>query len=345
MKNKLYLLFTVFILILAGCQNNQTEKVGKESKKEKLDVFTTVYPLEYITKQIGGNSVDVKSIYPPGADEHTYEPTQKDMMKLADSDLFLYIGLGLEGFVEKSESILKNEHVTMVAAGENLPIMDLNEDEHAHTEADHSHEEEAGEHEHVDGSDEEHEHEENENDDHDHHDHGDIDPHVWMDPKLMKELAMNVLGAMTEKMPDQKQTFEKNYQDLVKELDEIDLQISEVAEKAKRKKIIVPHAAYGYWELRYGIEQIAISGISSTSEPTQKKLQSIIDTIKQEEVPYILYEQNIQSKLADVVLEETGVKALHIHNLAVLTEDDLKNQDDYITLMKRNIEVLEKALN
>ena len=57
----------------------------------------------------------MNSIYPAGANEHTFEPTQKDMMALADADLFFYIGLGLEGFVENAKKTLANEHVKMVA--------------------------------------------------------------------------------------------------------------------------------------------------------------------------------------------------------------------------------------
>ena len=94
-------------LLLAGCtsNNNQVQK-----KKGQLTIYTTVFPLQYFTEQIGGKYVNVKTIYPPGADEHTFEPSQKDMMNLADSDLFFYIGLGLEGFVEKAKSTLKNEN-------------------------------------------------------------------------------------------------------------------------------------------------------------------------------------------------------------------------------------------
>ena len=83
-----------------------------------LSVYTTVYPLQYFAERIGGEHVNVKSIYPPGADEHTFDPTQKDMIALADSDLFFYVGLGLEGFVENAEKTLKNEHVKMVATAE-----------------------------------------------------------------------------------------------------------------------------------------------------------------------------------------------------------------------------------
>ncbi|MEK3889674.1 metal ABC transporter solute-binding protein, Zn/Mn family [Bacillus sp. FSL K6-3431] len=349
MGKKIYIIITVFLLMLvAGCQNSQMEKEGEEGQGEKLNVYTTVYPLQFITKQIGGDSVDVKTIYPPGSDEHTYEPSQRDMINLADSDLFLYIGLGLESFVGKAESTLKNEHVTLAPVGEDLLVTEeVAHEDHNHGEEEADSHAEATHEEHNHGEEEADNHAEATHEEHDNqgHDHGDVDPHVWIDPVLMKELASNVLVSMTEKMPEQKQAFEKNYQSLAKELDKLDVQFKEIAENAKRKKIIVPHAAYGYWELRYGIEQIAISGLSSANEPSQKKLQSIIDVIKEEQVPYILFEQNSHSKLADVVRKETKVEALHIHNLAVLTEKDIKNKDDYLTLMERNLKVLEKALN
>ena len=67
--------------------------------------------MQYFAKAIGGNTVHVETIYPPGADEHTFEPTQKDMMMLADADLFFYVGFGLEGFVEKAKKSLANEKV------------------------------------------------------------------------------------------------------------------------------------------------------------------------------------------------------------------------------------------
>jgi len=104
---------------MSACSNGR-EQVQK--KKDQLTIYTTVFPLQYFTSQIGGKYVNVNTIYPPGADEHTFEPSQKDMMNLADSDLFFYIGLGLEGFVEKAKGTLKNEHVTLVPTAEELKL-------------------------------------------------------------------------------------------------------------------------------------------------------------------------------------------------------------------------------
>ena len=91
-----------------------TNQKEKKNSDNQLMVYTTVYPLQYFTEAIGGNAVHVETVYPPGSDEHTFDPSQKDMMKLADSDLFIYVGLGLEGFVEKAKGSLENEKVTLL---------------------------------------------------------------------------------------------------------------------------------------------------------------------------------------------------------------------------------------
>lgn len=313
----LSLFFTISAL-LSGC--GQGETANKEKDENLLQVYTTVYPLQYFSQQIGGEFVDVKTIYPPGADEHTFEPSQKDMMALADADLFFYIGLGLEGFVDKAGKTLKNEDVKMVPVGDSLHIGEEGSGE----------QEDHGEDEHADG---------------DGHAHGDIDPHVWLDPIYANELALTIKDQLVEQMPEQKDAFEKNYSDLAAQLKGLDKEFTEVIGTAKRKEIIVAHAAYSYWEKRYGLEQISISGLSTTNEPTQKELQKLISHARDEKIKYVLNEQNFNSKLAKMVQEEINGKPLSLHNLSVLTDEDIKNKETYFTLMEKNLSTLEKALN
>lgn len=299
-----------FTIALSACSDN---KETAPQKSNQLSVYTTVYPLQYFTERIGGAYVDVETIYPPGADEHTFEPTQKDMIKLADSDLFFYIGLGLEGFVENAKKTLKNEHVTMVATADSL---ELPKDDHAHEE----------------------EHDDQET-------HGDVNPHVWLDPIYSKEMAAVILQQLEEKLPQYKENFKENYQNLAGELDELNQQYDKTISSAKHKNIIVTHAAFGYWEHRYGIEQISISGLSTSNEPTQKGLEKIISLADREGLHYILFEQNVQSKLGKIVQKEIGARALPVHNLAILTEENIKNKETYFTLMEKNLKTLETALN
>ncbi|ULT56041.1 zinc ABC transporter substrate-binding protein [Neobacillus drentensis] len=294
-------------LILSGCTNGTNQS---KEKKDHLTIYTTVFPLQYFSERIGGKYVTAKTIYPPGADEHTYEPSQKDMMNLADSDLFFYIGLGLEGFVEKAKDTLKSENVKLVATAAHLK---LPKDPHS------GKREELGT--------------------------NNVNPHVWLDPVYCKEMAAVIRDQFVSKMPQNKELFNKNYDKLAADLDHLNTQYDQTISNAKHKKIMVTHAAFGYWESRYGLEQISISGLSTTNEPTQKELENIISIAEHEGIHYILFEQNVQSNLGKVVQKEMGAKALHIHNLAVLSKENLKNKETYFTLMDTNLKTLETALN
>ena len=311
---KKIILFPIFILLVSLVMTACSEEKGQTQKeKDQLSIYTTVFPLQYFTERIGGKFVSVKTIYPPGADEHTFEPSQKDMIKLADSDLFFYIGLGLEGFVEKAKGTLKNENVSLISTAESL-ILDPAE-------------------EHGDAEEEED------------HGHGDFNPHVWLDPIYSKEMAAVIRDSLIEKMPQNKEVFDQNYQQLANELDELNSEFESTIQNAKHKNIIVTHAAFSYWEQRYGIEEISISGLSTTNEPTQRELEKIISLADKQGFRYILFEQNVQSKLAEIVQKEIGARALPVHNLGILTKENIKDNETYFSLMKQNLESLKTALN
>lgn len=338
---KSFLLFTLAILALftAACGEKSSTSQQSSDTKDTLSVYTTVYPLSYFTERIGGDFVEVSSIYPPGANEHTFEPTQKDMMKLADANLFFYIGLGLEGFVENAKKTLANEDVTMIATANQVSDAQLA------ISTGHTHDETAAEdhdHDHA-ATEETHDHEE-EGHNHDDHDHGDIDPHVWLSPVISQNLALSIKNALVEKMPEQEATFTANYETLVKELQNLDEQFKTMAEEASEKTFFVSHAAFGYIAGEYGLTQIPIAGLNSQTEPSQKELTTIVDKAKELGIEYILFEQNVSSKLAEVIQKEVGADSLVLHNLSILTNDDLKNNETYFTLMEKNIETLKTAL-
>ncbi|SCZ02609.1 zinc transport system substrate-binding protein [Lysinibacillus sp. TC-37] len=349
---KLYLLLLVAVLALftAAC-GDKSSTSQKSDDKDTLSIYTTVYPLSYFAQRIGGDFVEVSSIYPAGANEHTFEPTQKDMMKLADANIFFYIGLGLEGFVENAKKTLANEDVTMVATADTVSDEKLaistghvhaedehDEHNHAATEEEHDHE-----HDHA-ATEGEHDHEADEHG-HDEHEHGDIDPHVWLSPTISQDLALAIKNTLVEKMPAQESTFNENYEALVKELQDLDNDFKAMADKAPNKTFFVSHAAFGYIAGQYGFTQVPIAGLNSQNEPSQKELTKIVDKANELHIHYILFEQNVSSKLAEVIQKEVGAESLVLHNLSVLTADDEKNKETYFTLMQKNIQTLEKALN
>lgn len=303
------------IILLSACSTT-----NERANDDTMSIFTTVYPLQYFAEQIGGDLVTVESIYPPGSDEHTFEPTQKDMMALADADIFFYIGLGLEGFVDNAEKTLKEEHVQLVPTAQNIPDTLLIHSDDDHHEEDHDH-------------------------DHDHgHDHGDIDPHVWIAPELAYYLAKEVNESLQASVPEHAQYFEDNFQELTTKLNTLDQKLNKMANDASKKTFYVSHAAFGYIAEQYGLEQVAIAGLHSQSEPSQRELIALVEKAKAENVQYVLFEQNISSKITQTIQREIGAKSLNLHNLSVLTTTDIKRDEDYVSLMEQNIKTLKTAL-
>lgn len=330
-----FALFSALILILAGCSSEGNKTASEENNNDKIVVYTALYPLQYFTERIGGEYVEVNNMMPFGGDAHTYEPTSKELTKVAEADLFIESGGGIEMFVEKLEDSMKNENVTFVNASKGIQLLKVTADSHAH-------EEEATTEEH--GDEHAHEEEATEEDGHDGHNHGNVDPHVWLDPVLSIEMAENIKNELTKKQPEQKEVFEKNFAALKTDLQKIDENFKKVTEEADQKAFIVSHKAYGYWANRYGLEQIGIAGLSSTNEPSQKQLTEIIEIAKEKNIKYVIYEQNVTPKVAKVIETEIGAKTLRLHNLASLTEEDYKAKKDYVALMNENIETMKTAL-
>lgn len=323
---RLILILAASLLVLAGCGSENRPGKGQEGEdtiENTVNVKTTVYPLAYFTERIGGDSVSVSSIYPPGADSHTFDPTQKDMISLAKSDLFIYTGLGLEGFVNKAEKTLAGEDVRLVAAAAHI-----SDDQLLHG---HGHEEDHGSDEEGTG--------------HEGHDHTGVDPHVWLSPVLADRMALSVKEALSKELPEKEDEFEQRYKELSAELKDLDGEFRDMAESAKSKTFFVSHAAFGYIAKEYGLEQVSIAGLNPQSEPSQKELARIVDHAREKQVSTIFFEQNITSKLTQVIVNELGAKSDVLHNLSVLSQEDIEKGEDYFSLMERNIERLANALN
>ncbi|PGT91105.1 metal ABC transporter solute-binding protein, Zn/Mn family [Bacillus sp. AFS040349] len=386
------LLMSSFLLLsslLIGCNasNEEGKSANETNTEDTLKIYTTIYPLEDFAKKIGGDLVEVENILPPGVDAHTYEPTTKAMVEIAEADGFIYSGVGFESFTEKVQKSLNSEDVAFINAGEGIEYIEGLEEEAAHDESAHA-EDEAAHDESAHAEDEAahdesahtedeaahdesahtedeaahdesaHAEDETAHDESAHtedeaahdesahaHDHGDQDPHVWIDPIHSITLAENIKDALIELNPEGKQTFEDNFQALKTQLEDLDQSFKDVISNAEKKEILVSHAAYGYWKNRYGIEQISVLGLSPTEEPSQKELQTIIETAKEHEINYIIFETNVTSNVTDIVQAEIGAEALTLSNLESITEEDVKNNEDYFSIMERNLETLKTALS
>lgn len=316
MKEKriaILLVFMLFLLAACGASEEAEPNEKMDVENDRVKVYTTIYPLEFFTEQIGGELVEVVNIIPVGADAHTYEPTAKTLTEVANGDVFIYNGAGIEGFADALLSILQKENVQIVKAVEGLTLRP---------------------------ADEEHDHEE---DGHD-HDHGDFDPHVWLDPILSIQIAENIKNALIEQLPNDKETLEANFLSLSEELTEIDKQFQEMIKNATKDEFLVSHAGYGYWEDRYGIKQISVTGLSPTNEPSVKHMEEIITKAKELNASYIAFEKNLPVKVAETIQKEANLQVVYLYNLESIVEENKENGENYFDLMRKNIESLQLLL-
>ncbi|QHE53464.1 metal ABC transporter solute-binding protein, Zn/Mn family [Pontibacillus sp. HMF3514] len=317
MKKIMAIMLMMIVTLMSACSSQES------SSETGLKIYTSIYPIQYFTERIGGEHVNANSIYPPGVDAHTYEPTAKTMAEIATSDAFIYLGAGLEGFAESAADALADEKVQ---------LMELGAHEELFTKVE------------IDKTETHNEHEEEQKEDHGHN-HSGKDPHVWLDPLRSQMMANYIKEELVKLAPEHKKQFNENYEKLINDLESLHEQFKSVTQQADQNKLFVSHAAYGYWEQRYGIEQISVNGISPNNEPSQKDVKRLVEKAKKENVNYMIFEQNVSNQVASMIQKEIGAKSLTIHNLSVRTEQDIKEEQDYLSLMKHNLNVLEKALN
>ena len=300
MNKTIYAMVLMFLLFFViGCQQQSTQNTNI--------VYTSIYPIQYIVEEIGGDAIKVESVYPPGVDAHSYEPSSREMTKIAEGKSFIYLGAGMESFAETAANALNNQPVELVE------IATLDDTLFSESE------------------------------DHDGHDHGDKDPHVWFDPLKMIQMGEIIKNALSKEFPNSQPTFDENFHVFKDNMIQLDNEFTEILKPKKNKEILVAHAAYGYWEERYGIKQIAISGLSTNDEPSQRDLTRIVKAAKKHELPYVIFEQSGTDKVANIIREHIDAKPLYMHNLESLTDEDIQNNEDYLTLMKHNLKVLDKA--
>lgn len=321
MKNILQWVSLILLCVLlgvAGCaRQGKIYPAHSRVKTEKLTVYTTIYPVYDFAGKIGGELVEVAQIIPPGADAHNFEPSAKLLRELAQADLIIYNGANMEPWIPKVKEALGDGSVMFLNASENIPLLEFEEDgvSHDHEEAAHSHA------------------------------HYGVDPHVWLSPQNAIIQSRSICNAFVEKDKTNADYYRSNYERLAAELEKLDQEYREALQHASHKNFVVAHDSFGYLAKEYGLTQIPIRGLTAEAEPSPTKLKQIISLAQKHGLKYIFYESLTDPKVSEVIAEELGVKTLELNPLGNLTKDQIKQGEDYFSVMRKNLINLRIALN
>lgn len=170
------------------------------------------------------------------------------------------------------------------------------------------------------------------------------DPHIWLNPKNAILMTEKIKDTLCEADAVYKDYYEKNCISLTDEITKVDEEYTKALSNVQNNKIVVAHSAYGYLCQAYGLEQIAIEGMLADSEPSPSKVEEIINTIKANDIKYIFYEELVSPKVAQTIAEESNVQLLELNPIEGLTDEQIQNGDNYITIMMQNLTNIKTAL-
>ena len=280
-------------------------------------VSTTIMPTKFFIEQIVGDELEINVMVPSSADPHTFEPKPSQMKMLEKSDLYFEVGMEFdEIWLKKISSDFKSVKFIKTQSGIEKIAMSSHHDHEDDDEKDHA----------------EHKHEHEKDHDHAKHDHGNLDPHIWLDPILVKTQSKNILNALCETYGEKCEKFSANFAEFEKKLDGLDEFAKSNLKDLKGAKFIVYHPSWGYFAKRYDLEQIAIE--IEGKEPKPADLAHLIEEAKEEGAKVIFVAPQFSKKAATAIADESGASVVEIDHLSA----------NWLEEMKKTIEIISKSL-
>ena len=325
----------------SGSSVTESSSVAESNSEEtkKLSIVTTIFPAYDWVKQVVGDNknVEISFLIDKGVDLHSYQASAADIAKITDSDLFVYVGGESDDW---AEDIIKEnpnlKYINMVdsigeaALAEELVEGMQDEEEHDHEGEEHAHEE--GEHAHEEG-----EHEDGEEE---------IDEHVWLSIKNAETIVSAIEAKLAEIDPDNKAEYEKNANDYLAKLDELDKEYKDTLSSIQNKTIIVgDRFPFRYLVNEYGIKYYAaFKGCDAGSEASFETVKFLANKMDELNMTDIFIIDGSKGDLAKTIVDNTKDKNAKVLVLDSMQSTKSSDNASYLDIMKKNLEVLKEVL-
>lgn len=261
---------------------------------ERLAVFVSIQPQKYFVETIGADRVQVTVMVPPGASPATYEPKPRQMVALSKARLYFAVGVPFEAaWLPKITAA--NPAMTVVHTEQGIVKLPL--PEHA-DEPGTSETGDSGRHARV------------------------PDPHVWLDPSLVRIQADHILAALERSDPQHRQTYVRGHRDLCAQIDAVDRELAALFRDRAGMAFMVFHPSWGYFAHAYGLRQIAIE--AGGKEPKPAHLQRLIAEARRLEVRVIFVQPQFSQRSAQAIARAIGAQVVTADPLALDWADNLR---------------------
>lgn len=261
---------TVFLLTVVFLLSFVRSSHGGQPK---LRVVASIAPLADFARQVGGDSVEVMLLLPPGISPHTFEPTPKTMQQISKARLFVKIGAGLEFWADRIVSSA-NRSILFVVCSDSVEL--LRNDDYGD-------------------------------------DHGPgFDPHIWLDPTISAQIVKKIADAFADSQPVHAETYKRNSAEYIGRLEELDREIAEKVQSFSTRTYVTFHPAWNYFSRRYGLTVAGVIEEGPGKEPTPKHLDTILRELQKANTKIIFAEPQFSPKIAEAIAREAGAQVLFL---------------------------------
>ena len=277
---------------------------GGSADDGTIAVVASFYPLAYAAQRVGGDSVNVFNLTPAGVDPHDLELAPEDLERIALADVVVYLGGGFQPAVE--EAVEAEATGISVDVSHNADLLPPSQDG-------------------AQGLD---------------------DPHVWLDPTLYAGVVSRVRDALGGVQASDQDRFGANAQTLDEELAALDEVFRRGLAECETRVLITNHAAFGYLAQAYDLDELAISGAAPEAEADPQRIAELVAIARAEGVTTIFAESEdaASGKVADTLAAEADLETAVLSPLENLTQAQVDTSEDYLSLMRSNLEVLRDGL-
>ena len=317
MKLILFAVLTLMILSLSNinAQQNENNEINNQIN-EKVKVVASFYPFYEIAKEIGGNNTIVTSIIPLGAEPHDWEISPQQIPEITEADMIVYNGIGFDTWLGQEEQF---HNLLLVDVSKDLQLIG-NKQQQESKKIEYN--EKYKEHKSV------------------------YDPHIWLDPILVKNISKTINNALIKLDPTNTDSYKQNTNNFIQKLDALDSVIKKSLLNCELKDFIAFHQAFQYFADRYGLTQHTVhESISPESEILPQQIIKIIQLAKDLNIDTIYSEELTDPRLTQTLVSEIpNGKVLLLSPIEGLNQEEQKKNIGYIDKMHMNLENLQEGL-
>ena len=322
-----------------------------DDANKKFSVVCTIFPEYDWIRQLVGDKKDnyeITYLLDKGVDLHSYQPTAEDIAKIANCDLFVYVGGESDGWVNDALKESKNDKMQVVnlleTLGKNVKPEEVVEGMQEEDEHDHDHD-----HDDKDHDDKDHDHDDKDHDDKDHEEETEYDEHVWLSLRNATALVNTLAEKLQTIDPENKDYYATTAADYTAKLGDLDSRYLATIKKAKVKTVLFgDRFPFRYLVDDYGLKYYAaFVGCSAETEASFETVAFLAKKTDDLKLKSVLVIENSDQKIAKKIVETTKDKSQNIvvlNSMQSITNEDIANGATYLSIMESNLKALASAL-